>query len=44
MGACWFAIKELEAKKELANFIKLQAETSAIRDSIAKFSTAVIRI
>jgi DNA-binding helix-hairpin-helix protein with protein kinase domain len=23
MGICWFSIKELEAKKELVNFLKL---------------------
>ena len=41
---CWFAIKDLEAKKELVNFLKLQAETGAIRDSIAKFGYSVIKI
>lgn len=44
MGICWFSIKELEAKKELVNFLKLQAETGAIRDSIAKFGNSIIKI
>jgi hypothetical protein len=38
------SIKQLEAKRELLGFLRLQAETGEIRDSIATFGSSIVKI
>jgi len=44
IGNGWVSLKEQDAKKELCQFLRFQAEVGAIRDSIARYGSAVNKI